>query len=363
MTKKGKVLVAMSGGIDSTVTALMLHEEGYEIVGITMKTWDYAISGGSKKETGCCSLDSINDARQLAVDCGFPHIILDIREEFGDYIIDNFVDEYIAGRTPNPCVLCNTHIKWEALLKRADQLGCEFIATGHYAQVREDNGRYVVSRGVDTWKDQSYVLWGLSQECLKRTIFPMGKFHKDDIKQMAIDRGYEELAKKPESYEICFIPDNDYRGFLKRRVDGLEEQVKGGNFVNMQGEIIGSHDGYPFYTIGQRKLGVSFGGDASYVIEIKPETNEVVVGSKADLNKQEMFVKGLNMVKYDHIPDGMESLTKVRYKHPGELATLTNEGGEMKALFHKKVEGIAPGQSAVFYEGDDLLGGGFIAKK
>ena len=363
MSKKEKVLVAMSGGIDSTVTALMLHEQGYEVVGITMKTWDYEMSGGSKKETGCCSLDSINDARQLAVDCNFPHIILDIRNEFGDYIIDNFVDEYISGRTPNPCVLCNTHIKWEALLKRADQLGCEYIATGHYAQVREENGRYVVSRGVDTWKDQSYVLWGLSQECLKRTIFPMGQFHKEDIKQMAIDRGYEELAKKPESYEICFIPDNDYRGFLKRRVEGLEEEVKGGNFVNTAGKVIGTHDGYPFYTIGQRKLGVSFGTDASYVVEIKPETNEVVVGNKEDLKKLEMYVKGLNLVKYDHIPDGTEALTKVRYKHPGELATLSNEGEDIKALFHSKVEGIAPGQSAVFYEGNDLLGGGFIVKE
>lgn len=363
MSKKGKVLVAMSGGIDSTVTALMLHEQGYEVVGITMKTWDYEISGGSKKETGCCSLDSINDARQLAVDCGFSHIILDIRNEFGDYIIDNFVDEYIGGRTPNPCVLCNTHIKWEALLKRADQLGCEHIATGHYAQVRKENNRYVVSRGIDKWKDQSYVLWGLSQECLKRTIFPMGQFHKHEIKKMAINRGYEELAKKSESYEICFIPDNDYRGFLKRRVKGLEEEVKGGNFVNISGEVIGTHDGYPFYTIGQRKLGVSFGVDPSYVVEIKPETNEVVVGSKEDLKKLEMYVKGLNLVKYDHITDGTEALTKVRYKHPGELATLVNEGEEVKVLFHAKVEGIAPGQSAVFYEGDDLLGGGFIAKK
>lgn len=363
MKKKDKVLVAMSGGIDSTVTALMLHEEGYDVIGITMKTWDYANSGGSKKETGCCSLDSINDARQLAVDCGFPHMILDIREEFGDYIIDNFVDEYIAGRTPNPCVLCNTHIKWEALLKRADQLGCKYIATGHYAQVREEKGRYVVSKGVDEWKDQSYVLWGLSQECLKRTIFPMGKFHKDDIKQMAIDRGYQELAQKPESYEICFIPDNDYRGFLKRRVDGLEDKVKGGNFVNKQGEVLGTHDGYPFYTIGQRKLGVSFGDDATYVLEIKPETNEVVIGSPEDLKKQQMFVKGLNFVKYDSITDGFEALTKVRYKHNGEMSVLKNIDNEIEVIFHKEVQGIAPGQSAVFYEGNDLLGGGFIAKR
>ncbi len=363
MKKKDKVLVAMSGGIDSTVTALMLHEQGYDVVGITMKTWDYANSGGSKKETGCCSLDSINDARQLAVDCGFPHIILDIRNEFGDYIIDNFVDEYIAGRTPNPCVLCNTHIKWEALLKRADQLGCKYIATGHYAQVREENGRYVVSKGIDEWKDQSYVLWGLSQDCLSRTIFPMGKYHKEDIKQMAIDRGYQELAQKLESYEICFIPDNDYRGFLKRRVEGLEEKVKGGNFINKLGEVLGTHDGYPFYTIGQRKLGVSFGDDATYVLEIRPETNEVVIGSKKDLKKQQMYVKGLNFVKYKSISDGFEAITKVRYKHDGQMSVLKNIDNQMEVLFHKEVQGIAPGQSAVFYEGNDLLGGGFISKK
>ena len=189
MSKNGKVLVAMSGGIDSSVTALMLHEQGYQVIGITMKTWDYASSGGSKKETGCCSLDSINDARTLAVNLGFPHYILDIRNEFGDYIIDNFVDEYLAGRTPNPCVLCNTHIKWEALLKRADKLDCEFIATGHYAQVRSENNRYVISKGLDENKDQSYVLWGLSQDSLKRTKFPLGGFRKSEIRQMAADAG------------------------------------------------------------------------------------------------------------------------------------------------------------------------------
>src|SRR5579872_179735 len=221
MSKKGKVLVAMSGGIDSTVTAVMLHEQGYEVVGITMKTWDYASSGGSKKETGCCSLDSINDARQVAVDLGFSHFIIDIREEFGDFVINNFVDEYMAGRTPNPCVLCNTHIKWQALLKRADKLECEYIATGHYAKSRLENGRYIVSKGTDENKDQSYVLWGLGQESLARTMLPLGKYRKSEIRAMATDWGYDELVKKSESYEICFIPDNDYRSFLKRRVEGL----------------------------------------------------------------------------------------------------------------------------------------------
>ncbi len=355
--------MAMSGGIDSTMASLLLYEEGYKVIGLTMKTWDYENSGGSKKETGCCSLDSINDARQLAVDCGFPHTILDIREEFGDFIIDNFVDEYIAGRTPNPCVLCNTHIKWEALLKRADMLDCEFIATGHYAQIRKENGRYVVSKGLDDSKDQSYVLWGVKQECLSRTIFPMGRFHKKDIKQMAIDRGYKALAEKSESYEICFIPDNDYRSFLKRRVNGLEEKVKGGNFVSVDGDVVGIHDGYPFYTIGQRKLGVSLGNSPTYVVGINPESNIVVVGTKKDLKKQEMYVRNINYIKYPKIEDGMQCLVKVRYKHKGEMASITNAGENLKVLFHQKVEGIAPGQSAAIYEGDDLIAGGFIMKR
>ncbi|MAJ89744.1 MAG: tRNA 2-thiouridine(34) synthase MnmA [Flavobacteriales bacterium] len=360
---KGRVLMAMSGGIDSTMASLLLHEEGYEVIGLTMKTWDYASSGGSKKETGCCSLDSINDARQLAVDCGFPHTILDIREEFNDSIINNFVSEYIAGRTPNPCILCNTHIKWEALLKRADMLKCKYIATGHYAQIRRENNRYIVSKGLDESKDQSYVLWGVTQECLKRTIFPMGKYHKNDIRQMAIDRGYQSLANKSESYEICFIPDNDYRGFLKRKVSGLESRVQGGNFVTLDGKILGKHDGYPFYTIGQRKIGVSLGSKPSYVVGINSEDNTVIVGSKEDLEKQQMFIKDVNYIKYPVIDDGMEALVKVRYKHKGELATLTNEEGKLKILFHKKVPGIAPGQSAVIYEGEDLVAGGFIMKK
>ena len=242
MSKHGKVLVAMSGGIDSTVTAMLMHEEGYEVVGITMKTWDYAGSGGSKKETGCCSLDSINDAREVSVDMGFHHFIIDIREEFGDYVIDDFVDEYIAGRTPNPCILCNTHIKWSALLKRADALDCEFIATGHYAKIKHEDGRYFISKAVDPRKDQSYVLWGLDQDCMARTRFPLANFTKDEIRQMAADRGYEALSKKPESYEICFVPDNDYRSFLKRRVPGLEQEVAGGTFVDKDGHLLGHHD-------------------------------------------------------------------------------------------------------------------------
>lgn len=360
MSKKGKVLVAMSGGIDSTVTAIMLHEQGYEIVGITMKTWDYATSGGSKKETGCCSLDSINDARQVAVDMGFHHFIIDIRDEFGDYVIDNFVEEYIAGRTPNPCVLCNTHIKWEALLRRADQMDCEFIATGHYAQVRQENERYVISKGLDHNKDQSYVLWGVSQDCLGRTMFPMGKYHKPDIKQMARDMGYTSLANKSESYEICFVPDNDYRGFLKRRLPTLEAEVAGGKFVDTEGNYIGEHNGYPFFTVGQRKgLGMAF-GEPMYVTEIRPDTNTVVLGREDELAKTGVWVNQLNMQKYPAIEGEMEAVTKIRYKHDGEKSDIRMMDDRMRVAFHDKVSAVAPGQSAVFYEGDDVIGGGII---
>ncbi|MCX6296032.1 MAG: tRNA 2-thiouridine(34) synthase MnmA [Bacteroidetes bacterium] len=363
MSKKGKVLLAMSGGIDSSIAALLLHEQGFDVVGITMKTWDYASSGASSKETGCCSLDSINDARMLAVNLGFPHFILDIRKEFGDFIIDNFVDEYIAGRTPNPCVLCNTHIKWGALLKRADMLECDFIATGHYARIREENNRFVVSRGLDTNKDQSYVLWGLPQESLKRTLFPLQDFRKSEIKQMAIDNGYVDLAAKSESYEICFVPDNDYRGFLKRKVDGLEERVAGGDFIDRSGRILGKHKGYPFYTIGQRKGLVIAVGEPLHVLEIIPETNTVVLGSKEELEQQQMTVGKINLIKYASLPDSIELLTKIRYKDSGSMSTVSQQNDKLNVLFHNAVSAIAPGQSAVFYEGEDLIGGGFIERQ
>ncbi|MBK9732946.1 MAG: tRNA 2-thiouridine(34) synthase MnmA [Chitinophagaceae bacterium] len=360
MSKQGKILVAMSGGIDSTVAAVMLHNEGYEVVGITMKTWDYASSGGSKKETGCCNLDSINDARQLAVDLGFAHYIVDIREEFGDAVIENFVEEYIAGRTPNPCVLCNTHIKWTALLKRAKQMDCEFIATGHYAQLREENERYVISKGVDDWKDQSYVLWGLAQENLAMSRFPLGGFHKKDIRKMCMEWGYTDLAKKSESYEICFIPDNDYRGFLKRRVPDLEAKVNGGKFVNSKGEVVGTHEGYPFFTIGQRKgLGIAF-GKPMFVTDIIAETNTVVLGEEEDLQRTGMIVGGINLQKYATIIDGLEATAKVRYKDAGTSCRLYNDGKKIRAEFEGEVKGVAPGQSAVFYEGNDVIGGGII---
>ncbi|CAN5160872.1 tRNA 2-thiouridine(34) synthase MnmA [soil metagenome] len=362
MSTNGRVLVAMSGGIDSSVAAVMLHEQGYEVIGMTMKTWDYASSGSSKKETGCCSLDSINDARNIAVNLGFPHYILDIREEFGDYVINHFTDEYLAGRTPNPCVLCNTHIKWDALLRRADKLGCEFIATGHYANLRQENGRYVISKGLDENKDQSYALWGISQESLSRTMYPLGHLKKTEIRQMALERGFTELVNKSESYEICFVPDNDYRGFLKRRVEGLEEMVGGGEFVLEDGTVVGNHEGYPFYTVGQRKgLGIALGYPV-YVTEIQKERNRVILGTFDELSRDGMYVRNLNLSKYLNLQgQKLETITKVRYNDKGTPAVIEQVGDIMKVYFGKGVHAIAPGQAAVFYEENDVIGGGWIS--
>ncbi len=343
------------------MTAVLLHEEGWEVIGITMKTWDYATSGGSRKETGCCSLDSINDARQVAVHLGFHHFIVDIREEFGDYVIDNFVEEYLAGRTPNPCVLCNTHIKWNSLLRRADQLDCQFIATGHYGIIEQHQGRYFIRRARDRQKDQSYVLWGLSQECLARTRMPLGIFTKAEVRQMAAERGWTELSKKSESYEICFVPDNDYRSFLRRRVPDLDERIGPGLFVDTQGNVLGQHQGYPFYTVGQRKgLGIAL-GEPVYVTEIRPETNTVVLGYEEDLIRNGMMVGKVNLMKYATLPEeGVEVVTKVRYRDAGTMSTVRPVGKDVEVQFHANAKGIAPGQSAVFYEGDDVVGGGII---
>ncbi|MEI7597148.1 MAG: tRNA 2-thiouridine(34) synthase MnmA [Bacteroidota bacterium] len=360
MSKNGKILVAMSGGVDSSVAAMLLHEQGYDVIGITMKVWDYASFGGTTKETGCCSLDSINDARYLAVQLGFPHYILDLREDFEKHVISNFISEYKNARTPNPCVLCNTHIKWEALLRKADMLDCEFIATGHYAFINQLQDRFYISKGNDEIKDQSYVLWGLTQQSLSRTMFPLNIYSKTEIKEMALNSGYDAIAKKSESYEICFIPDNDYRGFLKRRVDDFDAQFPEGNFVDKNGKILGKHKGLPFYTIGQRKgLDIAM-GVPYYVVDIKKSTNEVVLGEKEALYSDSTELIGVNLHKYAEITDGMDVLVKVRYKDPGTAAKLFNKNGGIEVVFNNPVSAITPGQSAVFYEGKDIIGGGFI---
>ncbi len=365
MSSKGRVLVAMSGGVDSSVAAVMLKEKGYDVIGITMKTWDYSRVGGkSDKETGCCTLESMNDARQIAVKHGFKHFIVDIRDEFGGWVIDRFVEDYMTGHTPNPCVLCNTHIKWAALLKRADNLGCDYIATGHYANVREENGRYVISRGLDPSKDQSYALWGVKQKHLARTIFPLGEYEKTEIRQMAEDFGLTKVATKPDSYEICFVPDDDYRRFLKDRVDGLEEKVSGGKIVDQEGNVVGEHEGYPFYTIGQRRgLDLAMGKPV-YVTDIDPDTNVITIGEKKDLISTTCKAKEINLVKYDRIPEKeMEITGAIRYNDEGTIGYVTQTGeDEIEVTFPTGREAITPGQAVVCYEGNDVVAGGWIKK-
>jgi tRNA-specific 2-thiouridylase len=365
MSKHGRVLVAMSGGVDSSVAAVMLKEQGYEVIGITMKTWDYTSSGGrGKKETGGCSLETMNDARQIAGRNDFKHFSVDIREEFGDWVIERFEEEYLAGRTPNPCVLCNTHIKWAALMRRADNLGCDFIATGHYAQLREENDRYVIFRGKDKNKDQSYALWGVEQQYLQRTIFPVGSYHKPEIRQLARDYGLLNVANKRDSYEICFIPDNDYRAFLKRRRPGLEKEVKGGKFVDKDGNIVGEHEGYPFYTIGQRRgLNLPMGKPV-YVTNINPDTNTITIGEEQDLINTTCTARQINMVKYAEIPeDEMPVIGAIRYNDDGRPGFLTQTSeDELVMRFPEGRAAITPGQALVTYEGDDVVAGGWIHK-
>ncbi len=358
--KDKRVLVAMSGGLDSSVVAMLLHEQGYEVLGITMKVWDYDYLGDKAPESGCCNLDSINDARTVAVNLGFPHYVLDLRNEFKSLVIDDFISEYLHGRTPNPCILCNTHMKWDALLKKADQLGCQYIATGHYANISFQDGRYVLSKGLDENKDQSYVLWCLSQEKLSRTLFPLGNFTKPEIREMARKRGYEKIASKRESYDICFVPDNNYRSFLQANVPDIDQQIGEGDFVNSQGKVLGKHKGFPYYTIGQRKGLVIAMGEPYYVTKIDAITNTITLGPKNELAGTEVYMKNYNLVKWDHIPADFSATVKIRYKDKGAPAIVNCHPDYIHVRFLQEVPSIAPGQSAVIYDGNDVVAGGFI---
>ena len=360
MSSEKRVLLAMSGGLDSSVAAIILKSQGWDIVGVTMKVFDYDILGMDAPESGCCNLDSINDARNIAVSLGFPHYVVDFRDPFEDIVINNFVDEYMSGRTTNPCVLCNTHIKWEALLEKADELDCKYIATGHYSQIRFENDRYVLSKGLDLWKDQSYMLWGLTQKSLSRTVFPLGEKTKDEIRQLAADGGFKKIANKRESYDICFVPDNNYRGFLQKKVHDIDEQIGAGDFVDVNGKVLGKHKGYPYYTIGQRKgLEIALGKPA-YVKHIDAQNNRIVLAFQEDIYSKRISLKNCNFMKFEKLPENYEALVKIRYRDKGMMANLEQNGDKTIVNFHNPVSAVAPGQSAVVYDGNDVVMGGFI---
>ena len=353
--------MAMSGGIDSSVSALLLQEQGYELVGATFRTFDYIKESCLAKEKGCCSVESIMEAKHFAESLGVEHHILDFRQLFRDHVIANFVQEYKLGRTPNPCVLCNSHIKWGVLLRAADELGCDCIATGHYARIAQHRGHYYLQTAADEHKDQTYFLWMLTEENLKRTIFPLGDLTKPEVRKIAADHHFEKLAKKSESQEICFIPNNDYRSFLAEQ--GCETSP--GNFIDMEGKVLGQHPGCFNFTIGQRKgMGMAF-GSPKYVTKINTETREVTVGDRDDLFCNNVYATDVRLRDEEWLRESPEVMARIRYKSPATEAKLIleddfEETRRIRLHFHKPVWGVTPGQSVVLYKDGLLVGGGLI---
>ncbi len=366
MNKQKTVVVAMSGGVDSSVAALLLHEQGYTVIGITMKLWDYEQVGGNiNQESGCCSLSSFNDAREICVSMGIPHYILNFSREFHQEVVGDFIDEYLAGRTPNPCVQCNTKIKWKTLVDKAQELGADYISTGHYARTmfNSSRNRYELLRARDKNKDQSYALWGIRQSSLARTIFPLGHLTKPEVRELA--RKYNlSTAEKKESQEICFIPDNNYHRLLRSVHPDLDKRVGKGTMVDIEGNVVGQHQGYPFYTIGQRKgLGGGF-SEPVYVINIDVEKNNITIGNKKTLYCQKFIADQVNLISFEKIDQPTEAQIKIRYNddgHPGIIYPL--EDDKVRIEFEKPQLSVTPGQSAVFYSGETLIGGGIIERR
>lgn len=356
---KGKVIVGMSGGVDSSVAAMLLKKQGYDVIGVTMQIWQDEETAIQEENGGCCGLSAVDDARRVADQLGIPYYVMNFKKEFKEWVMDDFAQEYFRGRTPNPCIRCNRYVKWEALLHRSLSIGGDFIATGHYAKVVQlPNGRYTLKKAPSR-KDQTYALYNLTQEQLSKTLMPVGDYTKDEIRQMAEEMGLL-VASKPDSQDICFIPDGNYQKFL---YEYTGKKLPKGNFVDQTGKVLGTHEGITHYTIGQRKgLNLAMGHPV-FVTEIRPETNEVVIGENTDVFKSVLVASNANWMSMEQPKPGekVRVHAKVRYAHQGAMATVyMTEDDRLVCEFDEPQRAITPGQALVMYDGDYVVGGGII---
>ena len=356
---KKEVVVGMSGGVDSSVAAMLLKEQGYDVIGVTMQIWQDEEEAAKEANGGCCGLSAVDDARRVAQRLEIPYYVMNFKKEFKCHVMDYFVAEYLRGHTPNPCIACNRYVKWESLLQRSLEIGADYIATGHYARIdRLPNGRFAIRNSVTAAKDQTYALYNLTQEQLAHTLMPVGEYTKDEIRVLAEEAGLP-VAHKPDSQEICFVPDNDYASFIDREAG---EKVPGpGNFVTEDGRILGRHKGITHYTLGQRRGLELPMGERVFVTAIRPETNEVVIGSNQELFTDKVLCDHVNYMTVEDLTEPTRVLAKIRYNHKGEYGTLTKQpDGKVLCTFDAPVRAATPGQAMVFYQDEHVLGGGTI---
>lgn len=353
-----KVVVGMSGGVDSSVAAYLLKEQGYDVIGVTMQIWQEEDACSVEENGGCCGLSAVEDARRVASALEIPYYVMNFKKEFRENVIDYFTDEYLSGRTPNPCIACNRYVKWEALLNRSMAIGAEYIATGHYARIeRLANGRYTLRCSATLAKDQTYALYNLTQEQLAHTLMPVGAYAKDEIRSIAEKIGLL-VADKPDSQDICFVPDGDYASFIR---ENTGREIPEGNFVTPDGKILGRHKGIIHYTVGQRKgLGLALGYPA-FVLEIRPDTNEVVIGTYEESLTHTVRADRINFMSVEDLTEPRRVFAKIRYNHKGAWCTVEKTGeDEIVCRFEEPQRAVTPGQAVVLYDREYVLGGGTI---